>query len=134
MSPPDPADHLAQQRAYYGQSPNRASIRPVDTPYVRRHLGNCLAGAGLASGDHVLEVGAGSGRFTHLMVELGLKVHATELSPVLAEAVGSGLEGQVTEVTVCGMEELPDVLEEPAPAAVGFFMLHHLLDLDVAFL
>jgi SAM-dependent methyltransferase len=126
-------NHRAKQQDYFDGDPDRASIRPVDSPYVRRHLAKGLAAAGLRAGDGVLEVGAGSGRFTRLMVEAGLKVHASELSPVLAEAIGMDLEGRLTGVSVCGIEDLADHLEEPATAAVGFFMLHHLYDLDDAF-
>jgi len=125
------AAHNAYQLRYYERRPAPA-IQPRQTPYVRRHLDELLRAASLPRGARVLEVGSGLGRFTRLLRAEGFDVAASDLSATLLsrlrDEVGAGvtvLEGDVTE--------LPRRTTERFEGAVGFFVLHHLFDLDQAF-
>ncbi len=55
------------------RSPADAVKLHVHQHYVERHI---------QSGDRVLEVGAGAGRFTHILASLGAKVLVVDVSPV----------------------------------------------------
>jgi SAM-dependent methyltransferase len=66
-------------------------------------------------GDDVLELGAGPGLVTDLLVELAPRVTAVEIDESLAAALRSRLAGQPVEVVTCA-------------AAACFTMLHHIPD------
>lgn len=125
-------EHDDYQRSMYARDPARPAIAPADTPYVARHLGETLRSLDVPEGTPVLEVGAGSGRFTGPLLDAGYPVFATDLSPVLLESLRTREAGRLAGAAVSGMERLPGNVEERFPAAVGFFMLHHLLDVETA--
>ena len=103
----------------------------MGTPYLRRHLDRMMAFAGIRPGDRVLEVGCGLGRYTLLLAERGVRVEGLDLSPKLLEQLGTLAREQLGY-------EIPlhafDILDSPAElygqydAVVGFFILHHVLD------
>ena len=78
---------------------------------------------GIQPGDRVLEVGAGSGRYTRLLLHFGVQVVAMEpdegLRGKLAESLGSDCEVVSDGV---GATPIPD----DVVAVVGFHVLHHL--------
>ena len=78
-------------------------------------------------GDDVLELGAGSGLVTDLLVELAPRVTAVEIDESLAAALRSRLAGRPVEVVTADATALP----LPAgrfSAAACFTMLHHIPD------
>jgi 2-polyprenyl-3-methyl-5-hydroxy-6-metoxy-1,4-benzoquinol methylase len=125
----------AQTDYFDARTPER--MRAADTPYVRRHLEEVIAAAGLRSGVAVCEWGAGVGRFSRLLAARGLEVTAIELSPSRAEECRAALAHSAR----CRVEvgDVLDVLErlerEGArfDAMVGFFVLHHLPELGAYF-
>jgi hypothetical protein len=97
---------------------------PVDAHH-RDLIGVLLARFGLAPGQRVLEIGAGSGRYTRSLVDHGLRVIAAEPDPVL----GRKLQEQAAcwpGVTVLARAagQLSDAAE--VEAVCGFHILHHL--------
>jgi SAM-dependent methyltransferase len=125
-------EHDAYQRSMYARDPARPAIAPADTPYVGRHLTETLRSLDVPEGTRLLEVGAGVGRFTGPLLEAGYPVFATDLSPVLLESLRTRWAGRLAGTVVSGIEALPEKVQERFPAAVGFFMLHHLLDVGTA--
>ena len=130
-NPPQHTDALDEQLSYF------ATRRPVrmlalDTPYIHRHFGEAMDAAALPAGAAVCEWGAGLGRFTRLLLAQGLSVTAIELSPELTKTLRENLEpaaarlsihcGDVAEVMQSGIEEMD--------AVIGFFVLHHLPELE----
>ena len=78
-------------------------------------------------GDDVLELGAGPGLVTDLLVELAPRVTAVEIDEQLAAALRSRLAGRPVEVITADATALP----LPAgrfSAAACFTMLHHIPD------
>lgn len=124
------AGELELQRSYF------ASRRPIrmlalDTPYVRRHHAEVMAAAALRSGDAVCEWGSGLGRFSRLLLQDGLQVDAIELSPQQsAEARGALAEHAALTVHCGDVAEVLDRMQGGFDAMVGYFMLHHLPELD----
>lgn len=97
---------------------------PVDV-YHRRLVGVLLAGLGLTAGQRVLEVGAGSGRYTRALLDLGLEVVALEPDPALyaklEEQLGSAGGARLLRA---GVGELPETLPD-VQGLCGFHVLHH---------
>lgn len=77
---------------------------------------------GLRSGDRIIELGAGTGRYTELLLSLGLDVIAAEPDPTFRQSLAEKLDSKC-EVTaaVAG-----DALPEDVVGMVGFHVLHHL--------
>src|SRR5262245_19313009 len=117
--------HNAYQRAYYAR-PRRA-ISPEDSPYVQRHLTELLRDVPLEPHHPILEIGAGSGRFTVPLVHRGLSLTAQDLSQDLLTQLTSAVPEVPTD---CGdVVGLASRLSTRFDRVIGFFILHHLLDL-----
>lgn len=124
------AGELELQRRYF------ASRRPVrmlalDTPYVRRHHAEVMAAAALPPGAAVCEWGSGLGRFSRLLLQDGLRVDAIELSPQQSAEARAALAEHAALTVHCGdVADVLDRLPGGFDAMVGYFMLHHLPELD----
>lgn len=78
-------------------------------------------------GDDVLEIGAGPGLVTDLLVERAPRVTAIEIDPELASALRARMSGRPVEVITADATAMP----LPAgrfSAAACFTMLHHIPD------
>jgi cyclopropane fatty-acyl-phospholipid synthase-like methyltransferase len=124
--------HVAYQRTYFDRrGDGNVRLEPTESPYVERHLNRTLRALDAAPGDRVLEVGAGLGRFTSLMLARGLDVIANDLSPELLAKISARHPGLTA--LACDVATLAEATELRFERAVGFFMLHHLSDLDAVF-
>lgn len=81
---------------------------------------------GLGSGQKILEVGAGAGRFSIPLKSLGIEVEALDFSPVLLDE----LKKKDSQIKVIKADI--DKLESKGSyeAVVGFYVLHHLENLE----
>jgi SAM-dependent methyltransferase len=128
-----PGRHNAEQRSYF-EGTTKATMVPADTPYIRRHVEEVVRCARIDSSDRVLEVGCGMGRYTLPLARRGVNVEGLDLSPVLLERLRE-YDGGRYAVPL----HAADLLDHPAALAgqfdvlVGFFMLHHLHDLELSF-
>lgn len=92
----------------------------------RSLLANILQFYGLHRGDHVLEIGCGSGRYSELLMAAGLRVTALEPDPVLFEKCSARLADYPEfKVIQRGVGEIPQGLP-PVSGVCGFHVLHHL--------
>jgi 2-polyprenyl-3-methyl-5-hydroxy-6-metoxy-1,4-benzoquinol methylase len=123
--------HNEAQRAYF-ESREKATMRPADTPYVRRHVNEALAVAEAHAGERVIEVGCGMGRHTMLLARRGFQLEGLDLSEVLLQrlraAGGAGLPLHQGDVL-----DPPSGLRGRFDLVLGFFMLHHVDDLEGCF-
>lgn len=90
-----------------------------------------LSAADLRPGLRILEVGAGLGRFTSLLLARGLDVVASDLSPTLLDALRVRHPG--LETLACDAARIAEPASGTFDRVVGFFMLHHVSDLDGVF-
>ncbi|HIA47682.1 MAG TPA: methyltransferase domain-containing protein [Candidatus Hydrogenedentes bacterium] len=81
---------------------------------------------GVCENERVLEVGAGSGRYTELLLERGYQVIATEPDPVMYNRLIERLPDCSALTPQCaGVEELVEQYSDVSPLC-GFHVLHHL--------
>jgi SAM-dependent methyltransferase len=127
------AAHNAYQRRYYDRSIKPRMI-PTGSAYIQRQIDELVAAAGLSRDEPIIEVGCGMGRYTIPLAERGYHVEGLDLSPVLLERLASYDRGR---------HDIPlyaaDVIDPPSEltgrfsAAIGFFALHHMHDLEGCF-
>jgi SAM-dependent methyltransferase len=123
--------HNQAQREYYTHT-ERATIAPAETPYVRRHIDEILRVSGIQPGARILDAGCGMGRHSFHLAARGYKVEGLELSPDLVARMRQ-LDRFGIPVHCADIAHPPAELHQGFEAVFGFFMLHHLLDLDAAF-
>jgi SAM-dependent methyltransferase len=127
------AAHNHHQRAYFERAPKRR-MRPANTRYLNRQVDEALRYAELRAGDRVLEVGCGMGRYTFLLARRGLLVEGLDLSPVLLEWLRrQDVIGSEIPLHCADASDPPIELAGRFDAVLGFFVLHHLDDLDGCF-
>lgn len=111
----------------YAEPERHAYLHPPIDPHHRDGVARILEALGVKASDLVIELGAGSGRFTDVILELGVRVLAIEPDPVLLAGLSTRLAGRE------GVTFFPGTIENVAPedlhaasAVVGFHVLHHL--------
>ncbi|HSJ99466.1 MAG TPA: class I SAM-dependent methyltransferase, partial [Myxococcota bacterium] len=128
--------HNRRQRAYFEGAPKRTMV-PGDTPYLRRHVREVLAAADVRAGERVLEIGCGMGRYTLLLARQGFALEGLDLSPVLLERLhayhADAIGGEPPALHCADVTDPPAALHGRFDVVLGFFMLHHLDDLDPCF-
>ncbi len=94
------------------RSSRAGGARPDGQHFLRSRLiaAEIVRGAEIEPDDHVLEIGAGTGRLTHPLAQRAVHVSAVELDPVLAERLRRSFVGQRHVRIVQG-----DVLQVPLP-------------------
>jgi 2-polyprenyl-3-methyl-5-hydroxy-6-metoxy-1,4-benzoquinol methylase len=122
--------HNEFQRGYY-RKPARSTIAHTASPYIRRHLDEVLRMAAVAPGARILDAGCGMGRHSVLLAERGFQVEGIELSPHLLDQMHA--RAPHIPAHCADIADPPRPLFERYDAVLGFFVLHHLLDLDAAF-
>jgi 2-polyprenyl-3-methyl-5-hydroxy-6-metoxy-1,4-benzoquinol methylase len=126
--------HSAEREFQLAYFATRRPVRmlALDTPYVHRHHAEVMRAASLHPGERVCEWGSGLGRFSRLLLEDGLRVEAIELSPEQSAEARAALAHYGERLTVrCGdVAELLDAGDGGYDAMVGYFMLHHLPELE----
>jgi len=135
MNPaPDPVtDHNQYQREYFERA-DHPSLKPTGSLYLRRHIEAMVRFTGIKPGDRVLEVGCGMGRYTLLMAEQGIKVEGLDLSAqLLAKMQEHNTAGHDIPVHAFDLLECPPEMFGTFDAVIGFFVLHHVHDLDACF-
>jgi SAM-dependent methyltransferase len=122
----------AQADYYARRRPVR--ILAVDAPYVRRHFAEAMQAVDFGEGERVCEWGAGMGRFSVLFAHRGCALTAIELSPQLAAICRQNLgDRPQSRVEVGDILEVTEGLKPSYTLLAGFFILHHLHELEPYF-
>jgi len=124
------ARHNQDQRAYFEGSDQR-TLKPTGTLYLRRHTEVMSEFANIKPGDRVLELGCGLGRYTLLLAEAGVAVEGLDLSPQLLKQLREHNAGRY-DIPTHGFDiiDAPKELYGTFDAVIGFFVLHHVHDLE----
>jgi len=136
LSPLSPATierHNRYQRDYYESRQKRTMLR-TDSFYVRDKISWMVHYAALDRGHEVLEVGAGLGKFSIPLLRQGYGLTCLDLSPVmLADLRGAAPAGARLDTIAADILDVADVTDRRFDRVIGFFVLHHLVDLDRTF-
>ena len=127
----DRADrHNVDQRKYFEGSEQR-TLKPTGSLYLRRHTEAMVEFARIRPGARVLELGCGLGRYTMLLAESGVAVEGLDLSPQLLEQLQAHNAGRY-DIPVHGFDiiDAPKEMYGKFDAVIGFFVLHHVHDLE----
>jgi len=128
-----PAVHEAEfaaQREYFAER-RPIRLQALDTPYIDRHFSEAMSLATLSPGATVCEWGSGLGRFSRLLLAQRIELSSIELSPQLADEARQAFAGDGRMSVHCG--DIAQVLDAGIgefDAMLGFFVLHHLPELD----
>ncbi|HEX2699906.1 MAG TPA: methyltransferase domain-containing protein [Acidimicrobiales bacterium] len=126
---PDIGLHNQRQRDYF-EGTDQRTLKPTGSRYLRRHVDRVAEFAAITSGDRVLEVGCGLGRYTLLLAERGVAVEGLDLSPSLLEQLRSTPGAAGIPLHAHDLLECPPEMLGSFDAVIGFFVLHHVHDLD----
>jgi SAM-dependent methyltransferase len=134
MLPPDSLqEHNRRQLRYYEAKVKRRML-PRDTPYLRRHVDELIRFGNLVAGERVLEVGCGMGRYTLYLAQRGIRVEGLELSSFLLDRLRSFDAGRYRIPLYCtDVIDARSQVQGVFDAVIGFFVLHHLHDLERSF-
>lgn len=126
-------EHNRSQREYFADASKRTMI-PRTTPYLLRHLEKFIEATGLTRDQNILEIGCGMGRYTLPLLAQGYRVTGLDLTPQLLDVLRERLPEDLDTSLLCvDIHDPPGELLGQFDAVVGFFMLHHIFDLDRAF-
>ncbi|MEO6120996.1 MAG: methyltransferase domain-containing protein [Acidimicrobiales bacterium] len=130
VDPDRASEHNRLQRSYFERAAHR-TLRPTGSMYLRRHVDVMCDFVGISPGDKVLEVGCGMGRYTLLLAERGVAVEGLDLSPQLLEQL-QACDGGAHDIPVHGHDivDCPEEMYGTFDAVIGFFILHHVHDLE----
>ncbi len=127
------SDHNQYQREYFERA-DHPSLKPSGSLYLRRHVEAMVRFTGVKAGERVLEVGCGMGRYTFLLAEQGIRVEGLDLSAQLLEKMREhNTEGYDIPLHPFDLLDCPPEMHEQFDAVVGFFVLHHVHDLQACF-
>lgn len=126
-------NHNRIQQDYFGAR-IKATMIPGNAPYIRKQIQTLISFSGLLPGSRVLEVGAGMGRHAIPLYEMGYKVEGLELSPFLIEQFHhyNSNDYNIPFYQADILSPPPEIVNG-FDGVIGFFVLHHLFDLEESF-
>lgn len=128
--------HNALQRQYYETRSRQQNWRmlPDTSPYIANHVERFVDFANLNNKDDILDIGCGMGKFTLPLAAQGFRMSGLDLSPVLLSELSSRTPQDIRIPThQADILSPPDELKGRFDKVTGFFMLHHLIDLEASF-
>lgn len=132
--------HNDKQRNYYEKRTLKQNWRMLPSgtksvsPYITNHLEKLIQFGKFSYDKRVLDVGCGMGKYTIPLAQKGYNIEGLDLSPVLLETLKTHCSKNIDIPTHCiDILNLPDSFSERYDIIMGSFMLHHLIDLSLAF-
>jgi SAM-dependent methyltransferase len=127
--------HNDYQRRYYEHALGKPAMQLADTPYVWRHVAEMIRTAGLETGKPVLEIGTGLGKFSVPLIRQGFALTCLDLSPIMLDHLSASVRALGLSVTTIAGDaaHVDRYTEQRFERAIGFFVLHHVEDLDCLF-
>lgn len=126
-------NHNQVQLEYYDQQIKKTML-PVDSHYVNRHVDKLIEVSGIQKDQKILEVGCGMGKFTLPLLKKGYQITGLDLSPFLLKKLQEYNTNNYDVDLICSdILEMPEEYNEQFDHVIGFFTLHHFLELEVYF-
>ncbi|HMO01446.1 MAG TPA: class I SAM-dependent methyltransferase [Oligoflexia bacterium] len=124
------------QIAYFESRDKKTMLRRP-SPYIFRHIQKFIEFFPLPKNEPILEVGCGAGRYTIPLRQLGYEIEGLDLSAKLLEKLRTIANGSELNIPLYAHDihsEPPNELKERYSIIIAFFTLHHLANLEEAFL
>lgn len=122
--------HNSIQLDYYAGKVKK-TMQPVNSYYVNNHINKFITSSGITRNDTILEVGCGMGKFTFPLLERGYNVTGLDLSPVLLQKLLEHNSNRFQfDLIASDILDAPTELNEQFDYVIGFFTLHHFMNLD----
>lgn len=133
--PEERAIHNELQRSYYENALNKPAMQIADSPYVLRHVERVANAIKLRPGQRILEVGSGLGKFSIPLIERGLDLTCLDISPIMMNLLQDRVTGRglAVKTVACDIADAGANLPVIFDRVIGFFTLHHMHNLEVAF-
>ena len=127
--------HNDVQRSYYEeQLDKKIRLIPTESTYIKRHIERLLNFGNLSTSERILEVGCGMGKYTLPLAKNHLRIEGMDLSPVLLKYFEKFKEeNQKIPLHCFDILDCPPAFAGQFDVVLGFFALHHLVDLKAAF-
>ncbi len=123
-------EHNSRQLSYYAGAPKK-TMTPVNTHYVRRHLDEFIHKSGICKDDKILEVGCGMGKFTLPLLSKGYHLTGLDISKgLLDQLMEYNTEKYPIDLIEADILDIPHEYDDQFDHIIGFFTLHHFLDLE----
>lgn len=125
--------HNRDQVGYFEGKTNERMI-PRESPYIENQLDVLVREAGLDTGQDILEVGCGMGRYTLPLLRRGYRVTGLDISPGLLDQLRDFSGGRYPlELHCTDVAGAAAKIGRRFDAVIGCFTLHHMHDLQVVF-
>ncbi len=122
--------HNSVQLDYYAGKEKKTMI-PVDSYYVNNHINKFIEYSGITRSDDILEVGCGMGKFTFPLLKKGYRITGLDLSPVLLQKLLAHNDNRFKlDLIASDILDAPEELNSRFDYVIGFFTLHHFMNLD----
>lgn len=123
--------HNSVQLDYYAGKVKKTML-PVDSYYVNRHIERFVQHSGIEQKDKILEVGCGMGKFTLPLLKKGYNITGLDLSPILLQKLLEYNDNTFKiDLIASDILEVPAELNGQFDKVIGFFTLHHFLNLEI---
>jgi len=129
---PDHALHNRAQVEYF-EATHKSTMQPVSSPYVQRQVARMEEAAELRRGLAVLEVGAGLGRYSLPLLARGHDLTCLDLSAAMLERLQEAAGESRPAVLAGDVARIEELTPRRFDRVIGFFVLHHVHDLDTVF-
>ena len=125
--------HNREVIEYYDNRIKR-TMTPTGNLYTQNHMDEFLKVTCIKPGDDVLDVGCGMGRYTIPLAARGVNVEGVDISQFLLNRLTEYNNSGYDIPTYCLdiVNYLPE-MENRYDAVVGFFVLHHMHDMNSCF-
>src|SRR3954470_19645594 len=124
--------HNRAQREYF-EARDKATMRPVASPYVTRQVARLETLADLRPGVPILEIGAGLGRYSLPLLERGHDLTCLDLSAAMLDKLRAAAGARAPAVIAGDVADAHALTDRRFARGIGFFMLHHVHDLEAVF-
>lgn len=122
--------HNQHQLDYFAGEDKKTMV-PVDSYYVNRHVDQFISYSGISREQDILEVGCGMGKFTFPLLKRGFNITGLDLSPYLLQKLLQHNDNRYpVDLIASDILDIPPEYDEQFDHVIGFFTLHHFLNLE----
>lgn len=129
----DLQEHIFYQKKYF-ETNEKKSMQPRPSAYIKRQVERVIEAGQLTKKERLIDIGCGIGKYTIELLKQGYRVEGLDIAEGLLQQLQNHNQTGVPLPLHCAdIAHPPEALSGQYDAAIGFFALHHMFDLDRAF-